>query len=123
LRILEGWTTHQDYLWFLALLAWGGVLFGEWRRNGGAKDEPPRYWLMMLAISGMTAALLELVLLAKDILTPYTKSDLAMGFVQAIGSSALVWGGAIGMRESAGNRARVQGVLLIVLLASAATVR
>ena len=123
LRILEGWTTHQDYVWFLALLAWGGVLFGEWRRNGGAKDEPPRYWLMVLAVSGMTAALLELVLLAQDILTPYTRSDLAMGFVQAVGTSALVWGGTIGKRENASKRPEVQRVLLIVILAGAATVR
>jgi signal transduction histidine kinase/DNA-binding NarL/FixJ family response regulator len=91
LRILEAWTTHQDYLWFLALLAWGGVLGGEWHKNRRRDDGEPRYWLMVLAASGMAAALLELVLLAQDIRTPYTGSDLAMGFVQACGTAALVW--------------------------------
>jgi signal transduction histidine kinase/CheY-like chemotaxis protein len=122
LRILEGWTTHQDYLWFLALLAWGGVLFGEWRRHG-SKDEPPRYWLIVLAGSGMTAALLELVLLAQHILTPYTRSDMAMGFAQAIGTAALIQGGTVRARDGAGKRIGSPGTLLIVLLAAAATVR
>lgn len=95
LRILEAWTTHQDYLWFLALLAWGGVLGGEWHKNRRKDDGEPRYWLMLLAVSGMAAALLELVLLAQDIKIPYTRADLAMGFVQACGTTALVWASAM----------------------------
>jgi len=93
LRTLEAWTTHQDYLWFLAVLAWSGVLGGEWGRNRSRTDGAQRYWLMGLAVSGIAAALLELVLLAQDIKTPYTRADMAMGFAQAFGTSALIWGG------------------------------
>ena len=60
LRILEAWTTHQDYLWFLALLAWGGVLGGEWHKNRRQDDGEPRHWLMALA--ARTERLEEIVL-------------------------------------------------------------
>lgn len=111
LRMLEVWTTHQDYLWFLALLAWGGVLGGEWRRKHEAAKAPPRLWLMLLAVSGMAGAMLELVLLAQDIKWPYIRLDGAMGAVQAVGAAAIVWGAAAGQRN-----AKVWRGLALVLL-------
>ena len=118
LRTLEAWTTHQDYLWFLGLLAWGGVLGGEWRRKGDDGEIAARRWLMLLAVSGMAAAVLELVLLAQDIAVPYTRLDLAMGIVQATGTAALGWGSTIGK-----PRAGIRRGILVALLTGAAVVR
>src|SRR5438105_2275170 len=93
LRLLEEWTTHQDYVWFLALLAWGGVLAAEIRRGENMPEGrlEARGWLIVLAASGLAGALLELVLLAQNFLVPYTKIDAAMGAVQALGAAALTW--------------------------------
>ncbi len=93
LRTLEDWTTYQDYLWFLAVLAWGAVLWAEFRQRehaGGA--DAPGGWMRVLAASQIGGALLELVLLAQDIRIPYTRLDAAMGAAQAAGAAALAWG-------------------------------
>jgi signal transduction histidine kinase/DNA-binding response OmpR family regulator len=118
LRTLEAWTTHQDYLWFLAVLAWSGVLGGEWGRNRSRADGAQRYWLMGLAVSGIAAALLELVLLAQDIKTPYTRADMAMGFAQAFGTAALILGGTIVAADS-GRSTTHPGLLSHAALARA----
>jgi signal transduction histidine kinase/CheY-like chemotaxis protein len=96
LRILEEWTTHQDYLWFLALVAWGGVLGAELRRKDAGWTSGGQGWLIALAASGLAGALLELVLLGQHLQMPYTKLDLAMGAAQAVGTGALVWGATAG---------------------------
>src|SRR5690349_13490893 len=118
LRMLEVWTTHQDYLWFLALLAWGGVLGGEWRRKHEAAKAPPRPWLMVLAVSGMVGATLELVLLAQDLKWPYVRLDGAMGAVQAVGAAAIVWGATAAQRS-----AHLWRGIAVVALATAAFLR
>lgn len=90
LRTLEEWTTHQDYLWFLGVLAWSAVLAAELQqRTRGAQ---PNGWLLALAGSQIAGAVIELLLLAQDILVPYTRFDGAMGAAQAVGALALVWG-------------------------------
>lgn len=94
-RLLEDWTTYQDYLWFLACLAWGAIAAAEirWKREAGSASNahPARWWLLSLAISGMASGLLELALLAQNIRTPYLKFDFAMGAAQAFGIGTLVW--------------------------------
>src|SRR5687767_167392 len=100
LRILEDWTTHQDYLWFLAVLAWGGVIGAEFRSRNDPTSAP-KSWLVAFAIAQIAGALLELVLLAQELFVPYTKLDLAMGAAQAGGAMALVWGATNGVRHGA----------------------
>src|SRR3954454_15978292 len=99
LRSLEDWSTHQDYWWFLAVLAWGGVLGAELRRRGNNGAAENR-WIMVLAASQMTGALLELVLLAQDLTAPYLKFDLAMGAAQACGTGAMMCGATIGAQSA-----------------------
>ena len=55
LRTLEAWTTHQDYVWFLAVLAWAGVIAAELWRKENTAARPPRGWLVALA-SGCAAS-------------------------------------------------------------------
>ncbi|MEK9206877.1 MAG: hypothetical protein AAB922_00190, partial [Patescibacteria group bacterium] len=38
-------------------------------------------------------------LLAQNLQTPYTRVDAAMGFAQAVGTGALVWGATLGRRR------------------------
>ena len=104
LRILEEWTTHQDYLWFLALVAWGGVLGAEWRRKDGEQGLFEHGWLVALAACGLIGALLELVLLGQHLQTPYTRLDFAMALTQAAGAAALGWGATDGVRHPRGWR-------------------
>lgn len=118
LRTLEEWTTHQDYLWFLALLAWAGVMIGEWRHKGQRPGDAPRYWLVTLAASGIATAALELVLLAQDIAFPYTRLDAAMGAAQALGAASLGWGACQGRKRAEAWRA-----VILLLVAGGATLR
>jgi len=92
LRILEDWTTHQDYFWFLAVLAWSGVVGAEFRLKDNSSGVAAKPWLIALAVAQIGGALVELALLAQDLQVPYTKFDLAMGATQAAGTMALVWG-------------------------------
>jgi signal transduction histidine kinase/DNA-binding NarL/FixJ family response regulator len=95
LRTLEAWTTHQDYLWFLALMAWGAVIGAEFpRKFGRAKTteaSTTRWWLIGVAGCAAAGAATELALLAQNILWPYIGYDLAMGCAQAAGIAALAW--------------------------------
>lgn len=113
LRILEEWTTHQDYLWFLALLAWGGVGGAELRRKDAEHPVGGQPWLIALAAAGLAGALLELVLLGQHLQTPYTRLDLAMGAAQAAGAGALIWGATNGL----GAARRWRGAAIVVLVA------
>lgn len=99
LRILEEWTTHQDYLWFLALIAWGGVMGGEIRPKKGPGAAASTGWLIALAAGGAAGALLELTLLAQHLQAPreYAPYDFAMGAAQAAGTGALIWGATVGV--------------------------
>ena len=115
LRLLEDWSTHQDYFWFLALLAWGGVLGAEFRRKEDPAAAPADHWLVALAGSAMLGALLELFLLAQDLQIPYARFDAAMGFAQAAGTFALVWGATSGAPQRSIWRA-VTAVALVGLV-------
>src|SRR5260221_10670230 len=99
LQLLEDWSTHQDYFWFLAALAWSGVFGAEFRRKEHAGGAAAEGWLMALALSQIAGALLELVLLAQDIMKPYARLDAAMGVAQACGTAALAWGATSGVRR------------------------
>jgi signal transduction histidine kinase/DNA-binding NarL/FixJ family response regulator len=90
LQLLEDLTTHQDYLWFLALLAWTAVVAGAWRRPAARAPESAP-WLVGLGLSAIAGAALELALLVQNILVPYTKFDAAMGLAQAAGGAMLWW--------------------------------
>lgn len=114
LRLLEEWTTHQDYVWFLALLAWGGVMGAEYRRRGRAADNSSTRWLVALSASAMLGALLELVLLAQHLKTPYVRLDAAMGAAQAAGTAALIWEATAGVRRARGWRALAIGLLAVL---------
>lgn len=82
LRTLESWTTHQDYAWFLAVLAWGSIAAGVWRRAGGGNDR----WLLGWAFANMGSAIAEMHLLASDVDGPYVAWDRAMLVAQGIGT-------------------------------------
>jgi signal transduction histidine kinase/CheY-like chemotaxis protein len=105
-RLLESWSTQQDYVWFLALLAWGAVLAAGWRRkeNAGAAVER---WVLVLAASHAAGAVVELVLLAQSLPTPYTRFDFAMGLAQAGGGAALAWSAWAGSPRSWGRRGAI----------------
>lgn len=92
LHTLEEWTTHQDYFWFLAVLAWAGVIAAEVHREEHTGKLTARGWLVALALAEIAGAVIELVLLAQDLQVPYTKLDLAMGLAQAGGALALMSG-------------------------------
>ncbi len=98
LRLLEEWTTHQDYFWFLAALAWAGVIAAEIRRDEATGRLTARGWLVAFSLAQIAGALLELVLLAQDLQIPYTRLDFAMGLAQALGAAALAWGAWPGRR-------------------------
>src|SRR5689334_7685887 len=89
---LDFLAAFQDYVWFLALLAWSVVAFIWWR--GGRADENLR-WVIWSAASGAGIALTELVMLATPVVpSPAVPAHLtgdlllgAFGFLQAWGWS------------------------------------
>lgn len=98
-RTLEDWTTQQDYVWFLALLAWGGVAAAELRRRS-PKHRPELPWLGTFAVCAITGFLVQLALLTQNITTPYIKMDVTMGLAQAAGTCALWWGATASMANT-----------------------
>lgn len=97
--LLDSCATQQDYLWFLAILAWSGVIAAGLKRAVRTQTTDSR-WLVALAASYAAGALIELLLLAQDLKTPYTRSDFAMGLAQALGAAALVWGAVRHLRRA-----------------------
>src|SRR5262245_57752543 len=91
LSIIEGATTYQDYVWFLAAFAWLAVAFGVRRREETEQTGHDQTWLAVLALSAIVGATLELALCAQNLIVPYTKFDFGMGFAQAVGIAALSW--------------------------------
>lgn len=106
-QLLESWSTQQDYVWFLALLAWGGVLATEFRRKENSAAVLVDRWVLALAVCGVIGALLELALLAQSLRIPYTRFDFAMGLAQAGGGAALGWGVLAGVRRAGWLRVAV----------------
>lgn len=104
LRLLEEWSTHQDYVWFLALLAWGGVIAAEIRRGENHRIVLGHGWLVALAAAAIGGALAELLLLAQRLLTPYVFFDAAMGAATAAGTAALAWHACAGRPRAASLR-------------------
>ncbi|HTZ21329.1 MAG TPA: response regulator [Opitutaceae bacterium] len=62
LRILEEWTVHQDYVWFVVVLAWGGVLYSLLWLARDQPDREARWAMAVLAMAGGLDAGFELVL-------------------------------------------------------------
>ncbi|MBI5767218.1 MAG: response regulator [Verrucomicrobia bacterium] len=92
LRLLESWTTYQDYLWFLAALAWLAVAFGaRGRTPAETAASGDHTWLELLAFGAITGAMIELALGAQHLPAPYAKSDFALGYTQALSLAALAW--------------------------------
>ncbi len=92
LRTLEDWTTHQDYFWFLAALAWSGVVLGIWRRNTGATGRWT-HWQLGWAAANVGSSLIELVLLSiNDRTGSYLFWDRLMSAALAAATASLAWG-------------------------------
>ena len=62
LRILEEWTVHQDYVWFVVVLAWGGVLYSVLWLARDQPDRDARWAMAALAVAGGLDASFELAL-------------------------------------------------------------
>ena len=62
LRILEEWTVHQDYVWFVVVLAWGGVLYTVLWLARDQPDQETRWAMAVLAAAGGLDAGFELAL-------------------------------------------------------------
>jgi len=62
LRILEEWTVHQDYVWFVVVLAWGGVLYSVLWLARDQPDREARWAIAVLAAAGGLDAGFELAL-------------------------------------------------------------
>ena len=62
LRILEEWTVHQDYVWFVVVLAWGGVLYAVLWFARDQPDREARWAMAALAVAGGLDAGFELAL-------------------------------------------------------------
>lgn len=82
---------HQDYLWFLALLAWSTALALIARRSVGLRARP---WLGVVALTGTLTALTQLWL----VLWPQRPSstllpgwDFALGLTGVVGVGCLGW--------------------------------
>src|SRR5580692_7727110 len=89
LQQLIDWSSHQDYGWFLASLAWCGVAVGAW--GHGDRREGREGWLIWLAGAKVVESAIELALYANNFRTPYLGWDFALGLSQAIGIAALWW--------------------------------
>ena len=117
LRTLEDWTTHQDYAWFLAALAWAGVMWGAWPRGrpaAWARDG----WLVGLGFVNLCSAVIELALLARDVPGQYVAWDWAMATAQGAGFVCLAWpdGRRRNWRASVGRAAWLAAVLVGLLV-------
>ncbi|MGA3008023.1 MAG: hypothetical protein ABSE59_09055, partial [Opitutaceae bacterium] len=92
LQQLIDWTSHQDYGWFIASLAWCVVAVGAWghtdRRKGGDDREG---WLVWLAAAKLVESAIELALYAFNFRAPYFWWDFSLGLSQAVGVAALWW--------------------------------
>ena len=82
---------HQDYIWFLALLAWSTALALIARRSVGLRARP---WLGVVALTGTLTALTQLWL----VLWPQRPSstllpgwDFALGLTGVVGVGCLGW--------------------------------
>lgn len=91
LHTLESWSMHQDYLWFLAALAWLSVAVGAWPQV--PRGAQRRYLALFGVAVGCTgSAVVELVLLSQDLRGPYVGWDRAMGVAQgATTAFLLLW--------------------------------
>src|SRR5580704_17332416 len=89
LQQLIDWSSHQDYGWFLASLAWCGVAVGAW--GHGDRREGREGWLIWLAGAKVVESAIELALYANNFRAPYFGWDFALGLSQAIGIAALWW--------------------------------
>jgi Signal transduction histidine kinase len=112
-RTLDAVVAQQDYVWFIAVLAWAAVIAAV------VTDQTAPRWLGWLAATEIAAAATELVLLAQNLAAPYTTFDSIMGAVTAAGA-AIAW--LVPLRMDTG-RSRVAAVVVIASAAVLAWVR
>lgn len=110
LRLIDHLTTHQDYLWFLAALAWVGVAIGLWQRNDAGKF---RAWILVWALGNTLSACVELHLLASDIDGPYVAWDQAMTAAQCLATGGLLWAACRRVAHAYSRAALVLAVLTV----------
>ncbi len=90
LRILEEWTVHQDYVWFVVVLAWGGVLFLVWQLGRGQTDRKAKWAMAAMAVAGGLDASCELVRGVFDLgINFMALADFSEGMSRAIWAASL----------------------------------
>jgi hypothetical protein len=120
LRTLDDWTTHQDYVWFLAALAWAAVLTAVLRRRISTGRDRGN-WIALWATANFASALVELVLLSiHDHTDKYLVWDRVMSAAGCAASSALCWGALPDRVRAHRPWAPAAGILIAVSLSLAA---
>ncbi|MBI5382466.1 MAG: hypothetical protein HZA31_11250, partial [Opitutae bacterium] len=89
LRMLEDWTSHQDYGWFVAALCWFAVALAAALRRDEKNQRAPVWWLLALAATGIVNAITELLFFAQYASFPYLGFDFFLGVISALGTMAL----------------------------------
>lgn len=111
LRTLEDWTTHQDYLWFLAALAWVAAAAAcKITRTGFGETG----WLAVWALANGICAAAQLALLTRHYEPgAYPAWDIILSAL--LGFSAFLLAGAAWHPWMRGSRLRLTGLFLIVV--------
>ena len=92
LRILEEWSAHQDYVWFVVVLAWGGVLYSVLWLARDQPDREARWAMAALAVTGGLDAGFELALGLFDAGKNFAAvADFMGGLSGAIWVASLAW--------------------------------
>ncbi|MBI5382753.1 MAG: response regulator [Opitutae bacterium] len=60
LRTLEEWTIHLDYVWFVVVLAWSGVLYAAVRLFRSEANREGRWATALVAAAGMAGGVVEI---------------------------------------------------------------
>lgn len=113
---------HQDYAWFLAALAWAGVL---WAWVKFAREDAAWRWLPWSAAAGLAVCGLELSLIITPVpLVPYVAQrhgwDLALGATAALQLAGWGW---VALRHWSRWPRGLAAGLITLLAAGAAAVR
>lgn len=92
LSILEEWSARQDYVWFVVVLAWGGVLYLVLWFARDQPDREARWAMAALAVAGGLDAGFELTLGLFDAGRNFAAvADFMGGLSGAIWAASLAW--------------------------------